>query len=171
MPLRRTPISAFLTESRGISVSRLSVPRHFMCGNGLCAASATPSVVQRYLTAIPFTPGRIKKMIRHLGFRPPLTAVICYLNQAIIPICTVATLIYPPLLTTIRGAYFPRLTKSRWGMPARRAPDRLAALLTAFRLVYRVLPAPDFHRRERPQSTCTRPIFILPTCQSRHTSS
>nr|DAN70835.1 MAG TPA: hypothetical protein [Caudoviricetes sp.] len=56
-------------------------------------------------------------------------------------------------------------------MPARRAPDRLAALLTAFRLVYRVLPAPDFHRRERPQSTCTRPIFILPTCQSRHTSS
>ena len=65
-------------------------------------------------------------MIRHLGFRPPLTAVICYLNQAIIPICTVATLIYPPLLTTIRGAYFPRLTKSRWGMPARRAPDRLA---------------------------------------------
>ena len=97
--------------------------------------------------------------------------MICYLNQAIIPICTVTTLIYPPLLTTIRGAYFPRLTKSRWGMPARRAPDRLAALLTAFRLVYRVLPAPDFHRRERPQSTCTRPIFILPTCQSRHTSS
>ena len=80
----------------------------------------------------------------------PLTAVICYLNQAIIPICTVTTLIYPPLLTTIRGAYFPRLTKSRWGMPARRAPDRLAALLTAFRLVYRVLPAPDFHRREHP---------------------
>lgn len=91
----------------------------------------------------------------------PLTAVICYLNQAIIPICTVTTLIYPPLLTTIRGAYFPRLTKSRWGMPARRAPDRLAALLTAFRLVYRVLPAPDFHRRERPQSTCTRPIFYF----------
>ena len=80
----------------------------------------------------------------------PLTAVICYLNQAIIPICTVTTLIYPPLLTTIRGAYFPRLTKSRWGMPARRAPDRLAALLTASRLVYRVVPAPDFHRRERP---------------------
>ena len=31
-----------------------------MCGYGLCAASATPSVVQRYLTAIPFTPGHIK---------------------------------------------------------------------------------------------------------------
>lgn len=91
----------------------------------------------------------------------PLTAVICYLNQAIIPICTVTTLIYPPLLTTFRGAYFLRFTKSRWGMPARRAPDRLAALLTAFRLVYRVLPAPDFHRRERPQSTCTRPFFYF----------
>ena len=77
-------------------------------------------------------------MIRHLGFRPPLTAVICYLNQAILPIRTVTTLIYPPLLTTFRGAYFLRFTKSRWGMPARRAPDRLAALLTAFRLIYRV---------------------------------
>lgn len=58
-------------------------------------------------------------------------------------------------------ADFFRLSKSRCGLPPRRAPDRLAALLTAFRLVYRVLPAPDFHRRERPQSTCTRPIFYF----------
>lgn len=100
-------------------------------------------------------------MIRHLGFRPPLTAVICYLNQAIIPICTVATLIYPPLLTTIRGTYFPRLTKSRWGMPARRAPDRLAALLTAFRLVYRVLPAPDFHRRVVTPLVCNELLIAV----------
>ena len=35
-------------------------------------------------------------------------------------------------------------------MPDRRAPDRLAALLTAFRLIYRVLPASDFYGWERP---------------------
>lgn len=161
-------LSAFLSGSRGISVSRLSLPKYYV------RLWLVRSFRNAFSGATP--PNRYffyawSQYVCHFGFRPPLTAVICYLNQAIIPICTVATLIYPPLLTTIRGAYFPRLTKSRWGMPARRTPDRLAALLTAFRLVYRVLPAPDFHRRERPQSTCTRPIFILPTCQSRHTSS
>lgn len=47
-------------------------------------------------------------------------------------------------------ADFFRLSKSRCGLPSRRAPDRLAALLTAFRLIYRVLPTPGFHRWERP---------------------
>nr|DAE21342.1 MAG TPA: hypothetical protein [Siphoviridae sp. ctE6L85] len=35
----------------------VSVYQSIMCGYGLCAASATPSVVQRHLTAISFTPG------------------------------------------------------------------------------------------------------------------
>ena len=47
-------------------------------------------------------------------------------------------------------ADFLRLSKSRCGLPSRRAPDRLAALLAAFRLIYRVLPAPGFHRWDRP---------------------
>ena len=50
-------------------------------------------------------------------------------------------------------ADFFRLTKSRCGLPSRRAPDRLAALLTAFRLIYRVLPAPGFNRWGRPSPT------------------
>ena len=47
-------------------------------------------------------------------------------------------------------ADFFRLSKFRCGLPSRRAPYRLAALLTAFRLIYRVLPTPGFHRWERP---------------------
>nr|DAH15523.1 MAG TPA: hypothetical protein [Caudoviricetes sp.] len=46
-------------------------------------------------------------------------------------------------------ADFFRLTKSRCGLPSRRAPDRLAALLTAFRLSI-AFPTPGFHRWERP---------------------
>lgn len=47
-----------------------------------CANFRTPSVVQRHLTAISLTPGHAS--VCHLGFRPPLTAVICYLNRACI---------------------------------------------------------------------------------------
>lgn len=49
--------SALLSGSRGISVSRLSLPRYFIGGYGLCTASATPSVVQCHLTTFSFTPG------------------------------------------------------------------------------------------------------------------
>lgn len=49
-----------------------------------------------------------------------------------------------------------RLSKSRWAAPPRRAPNRLAALLTAFRLIYRVLPAPDFHGWSVRQQFVTR---------------
>lgn len=44
-------------------------------------------------------------------------------------------------------------------MPDRRAPDRLAALLSAFRLIYRILPTSDFHGWARPN---LRPYLFYP---------
>ena len=41
-----------------------------------------PLVLQRHLTAISFTPSH-SIIEGHLGFRAPLTHVICYLNRAI----------------------------------------------------------------------------------------
>ena len=48
-------------------------------------------------------------------------------------------------------------SRSPVGLPRRRrrAPDRLAALLTAFRLIYRVLPASGFHGRR------VRRLFVM----------
>ena len=46
---------------------------------------------------------------------------------------------------TANSGTFSGLRNPVGGPLHRRAPDRLAALLTAFRLIYRVLPPSDFH--------------------------
>lgn len=53
-------------------------------------------------------------------------------------------------------------SRSPVGLQPRRAPDRLAALLTAFRLVYRVLPPSGFHGWHVCQQSGT--VGIEPTC-------
>lgn len=96
--------SAFLADGRGDSVSHLILPRYLMplassiplcygfaksqAGNLCVWLCSVPlpnhaSVVRHNLTTISFEPSH-SLTGSHLGFRPPLTAVICYLNRAII---------------------------------------------------------------------------------------
>ena len=71
----------YMTSVAHIHASAVTWLLPSVCGYGLCAASATPSIVQRYLTALSFMPSH-SLTGGHLGLRPPLTAVICYLNRA-----------------------------------------------------------------------------------------
>ena len=61
-------------------------------------------------------------------------------------------------------ADFFRLSKSRCGLPSRRAPNRIARFAYSVQVIYRVLPAPGFHRWERP-SICPQPDL------NRHTKA
>ena len=107
-------------------------------------------MVRLFLISSIYIPRR--KSLR--GVRPVLYPVCRFTVSALISkVSAMRNCVSNGVRTSRCRADIPRLSKSRCGLPPRRAPDRLAALLTAFRFIYRVLPAPGFHRWERPNNS------------------
>lgn len=116
---------------------------------------------QRFLISSIYIPRRKSQR----GIQPVLYPVCWFTVSALMSwVPAMRNCVSNGVRTSRCRADFFRLSKSRCGLPSRRAPDRLAALLTAFRLIYRILPTPGFHRWERP-SLCPQPDL------NRHTKA